>query len=76
ALSLTPSSASTQATFNVAADLIDFQNDVRFLTSGRENGTGYNLAGFQNANFASQGDVRFLAPVATLAGIAEATRIL
>ena len=75
-LSLTPSSASTQAAFNVAADLIDFQNDVQFLASGRENATGYNFAGFQSANFISQGDVRFLAPVATLAGIADATRIL
>ncbi|MFJ3048530.1 filamentous hemagglutinin family protein [Herbaspirillum chlorophenolicum] len=75
ALSMTPTGGSSQAVFNVAADLIDFQNDVSFLASGRDNATGSIFAGFQSANFTSQGDVRFLGPVATASGVADATRI-
>jgi hypothetical protein len=56
-----PSPATTQTVLNVDADLIDFQNNV--------------FIGFHDANFVSQGDIRFLAPMTTPAGTPDATLV-
>jgi filamentous hemagglutinin family protein len=71
-----PSTTSTQAIFDVDADLIDFQNDVLFGINGQVAGTGYDFLGFHDVNFVSQGDIRFLGPTANSAGTAIATRVL
>ena len=59
-----PPTTVTQGVLNVAANLIDFQNDDT-------------LFGFQDGNFTSQGDIRFLAPTAVGSlSPATATRLL
>jgi filamentous hemagglutinin family protein len=73
------SNQQSTGTLTVDADLIDFQNDVRLGVSGSVDQLGgpavaYDYAGFGNAEFTSQGDIRFLAsqpgpivPVGTVA---------
>jgi filamentous hemagglutinin family protein len=72
-----PSTQASQAVLNVDADLIDFRNDVLFGMRGDISGTGaiYDFAGFSDANFVSQGDIRFLAPQASGGVTAAMTRV-
>ncbi len=55
------SSQSTHAALEVDADLIDLQNRVTFGVKGTADAVSYDFLGFQNVNFVSQGDIRFLA---------------
>jgi filamentous hemagglutinin family protein len=68
-------SQSTQAQLTVDADLIDFQNRVSFGMSGTVDGVAYNFTGFQDADFVSQGDIRFLASTPE-AGVSGSTTLL
>ncbi|MEW6438319.1 MAG: filamentous hemagglutinin family protein [Pseudomonadota bacterium] len=75
-----PTQQTGTGTLTVAADLIDIQNIVQLGTSGTLGlssgaSVAYDYAGFAEADFVSQGDIRFTTPTVTTSGSGTMTAL-